>query len=75
MDSAAFRRNALLGVAEMYAADKAAMAAGVSGDALMEAAGKGVADAVLALVAGPDLITGQVVTIDGGMLLSDPTMG
>lgn len=49
MDSAAFRRNALLGVAEMYAADKAAMAGGVSGDALMEAAGKGVADAVLAL--------------------------
>jgi len=34
-----------------------------------------VAEAVLALIAGPDLVTGQVVTIDGGMLLSDPTMG
>jgi ADP-dependent NAD(P)H-hydrate dehydratase / NAD(P)H-hydrate epimerase len=49
MDSAAFRKNALLGVSEMYAADRAAMAGGVAGDALMEAAGKGVADAILAL--------------------------
>jgi NAD(P)H-hydrate epimerase len=49
MDSRAFDDNALLGVAEMYEADRAAMAGGVSGDALMEAAGKGVADAVLAL--------------------------
>lgn len=49
MDSRAFNDNALLGVAEMYEADRAAMAGGVSGDALMEAAGKGVADAVLAL--------------------------
>ena len=44
MDSAAFRRRALLGVAEMYAADKAAMAAGIAGETLMEAAGRGVAD-------------------------------
>jgi NAD(P)H-hydrate epimerase len=49
VDSAAFHNHALLTVAEMYAADKAAMAAGVSGDALMEAAGKGVADAVTEL--------------------------
>lgn len=34
-----------------------------------------VAEAVLALIAGPDLVTGQVVTIDGGMLLCDPTAG
>lgn len=39
--------NTLLSVAEMYAADKAAMAAGVSGLTLMEAAGKGVADEIL----------------------------
>ncbi len=49
MDSAAFRRRALLGVAEMYAADKAAMAAGIAGETLMEAAGRGVADAARAL--------------------------
>ncbi len=49
MDSTAFRKNGLLGVSEMYAADRAAMAGGIAGDALMEAAGKGVADAVLAL--------------------------
>ncbi len=36
----------ILSVAEMYAADNAAMAAGISGDALMEAAGAGVAQAV-----------------------------
>lgn len=36
----------ILSVAEMYAADKAAMAAGISGEALMEAAGAGVAQAV-----------------------------
>ncbi len=39
--------NTLLSVAEMYAADQAAMAAGVSGITLMEAAGKGVADEIL----------------------------
>lgn len=52
MDSASFRKHALLTVAEMYAADKAAMSAtvgGVSGEALMEAAGKGVAEAVTGL--------------------------
>ena len=49
MDGAAFQDRALLTVAEMYAADKAAMAGGVSGEALMEAAGIGVADAALAL--------------------------
>jgi NAD(P)H-hydrate epimerase len=49
VDGAAFQDRALLTVAEMYAADKAAMAGGVAGDALMEAAGIGVADAVLAL--------------------------
>ena len=49
MDGAAFRDRALLTVAEMYAADKAAMAGGVAGEALMEAAGIAVADAVLAL--------------------------
>ena len=49
MDSAAFRDNALLTVAEMYAADAAAMESGVSGDVLMEAAGKAVADAVRSL--------------------------
>jgi ADP-dependent NAD(P)H-hydrate dehydratase / NAD(P)H-hydrate epimerase len=49
MDSAGFRKEALLTVAEMYAADKAAMAGGVAGETLMEAAGQGVADAVLAL--------------------------
>lgn len=38
--------NELLSVAEMYAADRAAMDGGVSGLTLMEAAGKGVADAV-----------------------------
>lgn len=65
MDSASFRKHALLTVAEMYAADKAAMSAtvgGVSGEALMEAAGKGVAEAVtglgrlrpVAVLCGPD---------------------
>jgi NAD(P)H-hydrate epimerase len=49
MDNTAFRHNALLAVSEMYEADRAAMAGGVSGDVLMEAAGKGVADAVFAL--------------------------
>jgi NAD(P)H-hydrate epimerase len=49
MDSTAFRKHALLSVAEMYEADRAAMAGGVSGDALMEAAGKAVADAVVDL--------------------------
>lgn len=39
--------NTLFSVAEMYAADRAAMAAGVSGLTLMEAAGKGVAEAIL----------------------------
>jgi 3-oxoacyl-[acyl-carrier protein] reductase len=34
-----------------------------------------VAEAILALIAGPDLVTGQVLTIDGGMLLADPTIG
>ncbi len=37
----------LLSVAEMYAADRAAMATGVSGSALMEAAGKGGAEEML----------------------------
>jgi NAD(P)H-hydrate epimerase len=49
VDGAAFQDRALLTVAEMYAVDKAAMAGGVSGEALMEAAGIGVADAALAL--------------------------
>lgn len=39
--------NTLLSVAEMYAADRAAMAGGVSGLTLMEAAGKGVAEEIL----------------------------
>ena len=39
--------NTLLSVTEMYAADRAAMARGVSGLTLMEAAGKGVAEAIL----------------------------
>jgi NAD(P)H-hydrate epimerase len=49
VDGAAFQDRALLTVAEMYAADKAALAGGVAGEALMEAAGIAVADAVLAL--------------------------
>jgi ADP-dependent NAD(P)H-hydrate dehydratase / NAD(P)H-hydrate epimerase len=36
----------LLSVAEMYAADKAAMARGISGESLMEAAGEGVFSAI-----------------------------
>jgi len=36
----------LLTVAEMYAADAAALTAGISGERLMEAAGRGVADAI-----------------------------
>ncbi len=44
-----FDRDALLTVAEMYAADKAAAEAGVAGLALMEAAGGAVADAVRSL--------------------------
>jgi NAD(P)H-hydrate epimerase len=39
------RRHALLGVAQMYAADAAAIAAGIPGTRLMEAAGGAVADA------------------------------
>ena len=39
--------NELLSVQQMYGADRAAMAAGVSGEVLMEAAGRHVADAVL----------------------------
>ena len=39
--------SALLSVDEMYAADRAAMAGGVSGLTLMEAAGKGVAEEIL----------------------------
>ncbi|MEX2642880.1 MAG: NAD(P)H-hydrate epimerase, partial [Acetobacterales bacterium] len=54
-------RHELLSVAEMYAADKAAEASGVPSDALMEAAGRGVAHAILrrfprgqvAVLAGP----------------------
>jgi len=46
LDKRAFQRNALLTVAEMYRADAAAMAAGISGERLMEAAGAGVARAV-----------------------------
>jgi len=34
-----------------------------------------VADAVLALVAGSDLVTGQVLTVDGGLLIADTTLG
>lgn len=49
MDAAAFRQRALLSVAEMYAADKAAIAGGIAGETLMEAAGRAVADAVRAL--------------------------
>ena len=49
MDSAGFRENALLTVEQMYAADAAAMAEGVSGDVLMESAGTAVADAVRSL--------------------------
>jgi len=46
LDKEAFQRNALLTVAEMYRADAAAIAAGISGERLMEAAGAGVARAV-----------------------------
>ncbi len=44
----AANRRAVLSVAETYAADRAAMAAGVSGVALMENAGRAVAEAVMA---------------------------
>ncbi len=44
----AANRRAVLSVAETYAADKAAVAAGVSGVALMENAGRAVAEAVMA---------------------------
>ena len=37
----------VLSVEQMYAADRAAMAAGISGEVLMEAAGEGVAKAIL----------------------------
>ncbi len=47
---------ALLSVAEMSRADGAAVAAGVSGMALMEAAGKAVAEAVLKRTSGDDLV-------------------
>ncbi len=43
----ATNRHALLTTAEMYRADAAAMAAGISGPALMEAAGRAVADIVI----------------------------
>lgn len=56
MDERAFYRSALLTVAEMYRADAAAVAGGVSGDRLMEAAGAGVADAVREL-GGPRRVT------------------
>ena len=47
---------ALLSVAEMYRADAAAMAGGVSGMTLMEAAGKAVAESVLGRTCGDDPI-------------------
>ena len=47
MDSRAFLDCALLGVEEMYAADKAAIDGGTAGEALMEVAGRAVADAVM----------------------------
>ncbi len=47
----------LLSVAEMYTADRAAEEAGISGDALMEAAGRGAADAILRCFArGPVIV-------------------
>lgn len=42
-DTAAWRRNALLSVPEMYEADRSAMTAGVSGPELMENAGRSIA--------------------------------
>jgi NAD(P)H-hydrate epimerase len=56
VDEQAFHKSALLTVAEMYRADAAAEAAGVSSDRLMEAAGAGVADAVRDL-GGPRRVT------------------
>ncbi len=40
-------RHELLSVAEMYAADRAAIAAGIAGERLMEAAGRVIADEIL----------------------------
>ena len=52
LDPIAWRRHALLSVAEMKRADQAAIAAGVPGYNLMRAAGKAVADAAMALGPG-----------------------
>jgi len=54
------RGTALLSVAEMASADRAALAAGIAGEQLMEAAGRAVADAVRAR-----LPRGQVVVLCG----------
>lgn len=56
MDRTGFRKQALLSVAEMYEADRAAMEAGISGDTLMEAAGRGVADAVFEIGAARPVV-------------------
>ena len=54
------RGTALLSVAEMASADRAALAEGIAGEQLMEAAGRAVADALRAR-----LPRGQVVVLCG----------